>query len=171
MWCIHQSIAANDYITFHENSLLWNILRVSSGQHLCIYINIARISLQETPRCYQKQEVRNVPIILYKAWVSYYITTLTTYTPSMSISPRTFQTSRQWKASRLSGGDQVQFHNPSVVYAQEHHHGFAQIQESRPLPSLHLPKGTAGGWHTWFSSISCTEKATHLDHDTDLLTQ
>lgn len=118
---------------------------MSSGQHLCIYINIARISLQETPRCYQKQEVRNVPIILYKAWVSYYITTLTTYTPSMSISPRTFQTSRQWKASRLSGGDQVQFHNPSVVDAQEHHHGFAQIRESRPLPSLHLPKGTAGG--------------------------
>ena len=78
----------------------------------------------------------------------------------MSISPRTFQTSRQWKASRLSGGDQVQFHNPSVVDAQEHHHGFAQIRESRPLPSLHLPKGTAGGWHTWFSSISCTEKAT-----------
>lgn len=52
------------------------------------------------------------------------------------------------KAPQLNEDDQVQFHNQSMVCAQEHYHDFAQIQESQPLPSLCHSKDTEAGLHT-----------------------
>lgn len=109
-------------------------------------MNIAPISLQDAPRFIKSNRYTMFPSSCTKhGCPSYYITTLKTCTPWMSISPHTFQTNSQSKAFQLSGVDLVQFHNPSVVYAQEYHHGFAQIQESRSPLSLHLPIGTVGG--------------------------
>ena len=58
-----------------------------------------------------------------------------TYTPLMPISLHTSQMSRPWKEFQPSVKGLVQCHSLLVVYAQECHHGFSQIQESRPLPS------------------------------------